>query len=149
MRGRRSFGLLILAAVVLACAATETPDHQVPLTSPGGEAYNLLVFDETDLVTGGESAVWRRDAPSESVTTLPDAHQLEVQWTGGACEHTPTLRVTGGPGAVHFIVNNPEDPNWLPFLPVACPAVGVPLTVKLTFSLPVQPDPVPLEVHWR
>lgn len=141
--------VVAFAAMAWACGSTKPPDLQVPLTSPGGDLYTLSIHDVTGLVTAAHSADWRREAPSEDVTAFPERNELEVTWTGGACQHGPTIQVSGGPSALQLIVNNPDDPNWLPFLPIGCPAVGIPLTVVLTLAVPVQQDAVTLEVQWR
>jgi hypothetical protein len=111
----------------------------------------LRIYDETRLVTAGQSTAWSRPefGASEYAIAFPDMPEIEIGWTGGACEHNPTLHVAGGPGQLLLTIANPVDPNWVPFLPIGCPAVGIPLALRLTMSEPVEQDALRLEVHWR
>lgn len=138
--------LVATLAMPIGCASEPAPTLEVQLTSPGGDAYTLRVYDESGLVTAGQSAEWRRTGPSDSVIAFPETRQLEVGWLGGACHHAPTLTVIGSTSHLSLTVTNPDDPNWLPFLPIGCPSVGVPLTVTLTLTEPVEQDAVDIEV---
>jgi hypothetical protein len=144
---RRNAAVVALAATVAAsCGSIGNPDFQVPITSPGGDSYTLLVYDDSGLVTGARSAPWDRAAPSNTAVAQPETQEVDINWTGGACHHQPTLEVSGQAMHLRLEVRNPSDPQWLPFLPIACPAVGVPLRIILSLSEPVQPIATDLEV---
>lgn len=146
MRQNAAVVALAAAMVAAACGSIGNPDFQVPIASPSGDSYTLLVYDDTGLVTGARSAPWDRAASSDRAVAHPETQEVDINWTGGACHHQPTLEISGQATHLRLEVRNPSDPQWLPFLPVACPAVGVPLRVILSLSEPVQPIAADLEV---
>ena len=141
--------LLAIASLVLACGSGQPPDLVVPLETNAVGDWQLLVFDDSGLVTGGRSVAVRPGERSDGVVAFPDRRELEMTWTGGACSHSPTLVVDGDPVKLRLTVRNPDDPNWLPFLPIGCPSAGVPLTVTLVVSEPVQQDALEIEVVYQ
>ncbi|MEP7378727.1 MAG: hypothetical protein ABI725_04105 [Chloroflexota bacterium] len=144
----RFWGLIVIAAMALACGSTEPPDLQVPLTSGGGEAYTLLVYDATGLVTDVRNLGWQPGEPTDGAFAFPERQQVEIHWIGGACAHRPTLEITGNASDLLVTVTNPADPNFLPFLPIGCPAVGIPLAVTISMSQPIQQQDVGMTEHY-
>ena len=144
MSGRALAGLIAIACV--ACASPVGPPLVVPLDRNEWGGYTLLVYDDSGLVTAARSAQWQPGTASDELIAFPERQELEVGWTGGACSHRPTLKVTGDSSALRLTVGNPNDPQPLPFLPIACPAVGVPLRVALSLSEPVAQNAVGIEV---
>jgi len=80
------------------------------------------------------------------VFVRPERNELEIAWIGGACSHRPTVTLSGTSAALHIEVDNPPDPNFLPFLPIACPAVGLPAGVTLSLREPIAPAAVAFEI---
>jgi hypothetical protein len=109
--------------------------------------FAALVFDSTGLVTGGRY-LDRGDGPwpGETAIARPERSEIDIAWTGGACSHRPTVTLSGTSAALHIGVDNPPDPNFLPFLPIACPAVGLPAGVTLSLREAVAPAAVDLEI---
>jgi hypothetical protein len=143
------FAVPVLVAILSACASGPPADFDVPLTSPGGDAYRLLIYDGSGLVTAARSNQCFPDCRTDEVLALPERLELEIGWTGGACHHQPTLEVAGDSAHLRVDVRNPADPNWVPFLPIGCPAVGVPLRVTLSLAEPVEGIVIDLEVHYE
>ena len=140
--------LAAMATFAMACSAVPAPDLEVALTTPSGESYRLLIYDDSSLVTEARSNQCFPNCRTDEVLALPERLELEIAWTGGACHHQPTLEIAGDSAHLRVDVRNPADPNWLPFLPIACPAVGVPLRVTLALTEPVEEVAVDLEVHY-
>jgi hypothetical protein len=108
----------------------------------------LLVYDGSGLVTAARSADRQPGAVGDGVVAFPERNELEIGWTGGACSHRPTLTVTGDASALHLSLANPDDPQPLPFLPIGCPAVGIPLAATISLHEPVAQDAVSIEVNY-
>ena len=144
----RAAAAFAIGAVVMACSSVEPADFEVPLISPGGDPYTLLVYDDSNLVSGGRPIEWQAASQIDDVLAFPDRREIEVGWTGGACQHKPSLEISGNATHLRIDVFNPSDPNWLPFLPIGCPAVGVPLRVSLSLTEPVQEIAVDVQVHY-
>ena len=122
------------------------PSFAVPLENNEWGAYELFVYDQSGLVTGVRSL---EKAPGMAdVVAHPERNEIEFAWTGGACSHRPTLHVTGSPLDLTLIVSNPSDPQFLPFLPIACPAVGIPLAATISLAVPVDQSSVEQEVNY-
>lgn len=140
--------LATLFALVACGGLPLTPPTQiVDLAQNDFGRFVLLVYDASGLVTGGRPAQSRPGA-SGAVTAVPERQELEVAWTGGACSHQPTLEVSGDSSALRLVVRNPQDPQLLPFLPMACPAVGILLRVTLSLTEPVEQDAIGIEVSY-
>jgi hypothetical protein len=120
----------------------------VPLEPSDWGQHTLLIYDDSRLVTAARSAQRQPGAAREGVTAFPERNKLEIGWTGGACSHRPTLIVTGDASALRLTVANPDDPQALPFLPIACPAVGIPLAATISLREPVAQDAVSIEVNY-
>lgn len=137
--------LLAVALLVFAagCGGAR-PTLTVPLEISWDGDFELLVYDASGLVTGARQAETASFGLS-SVTARPDQSEIDVSWTGGACSHRPTAMVSGTPDALRIEVDNADDPNLVPFLPIACPAVGLPFTVTLSVSAPVAQEAITFE----
>jgi hypothetical protein len=135
--------LLALAFVASGCGGPR-PTVVVPLVIEWGGDFALLVYDASGLVTGARQA----ENPSfglDSATARPGQSEIDVSWIGGACSHRPTASVSGTAEAFRIEITNVADTNLVPFLPIACPAVGLPFTVTLSLSAPVAQDALAFE----
>lgn len=142
-------GILAIALAASACAFSRAPTLAVPLDMDWEGDFAVLVFDSTGLVTGGRqlelgAGPW----PGGAAIARPEMSEIDIAWTGGACSHRPTVTVSGTSDALLIAVANPEDPNFLPFLPVGCPAIGLPAGITLSLSQPILPDAVDLEISY-
>ena len=108
----------------------------VPLATDWNGDFALLVYDSTGLVIGARQAEIV-SAELGSATARPGQSEIDVSWTGGACSHRPTARTSGTAAAFRIEIANTADTNLVPFLPVACPAVGLPFSVTLSLGAPV------------
>ena len=136
---------LTVALVAASCGvAIPPPTLAVPLGTNDFGEYALLVYDDSGLVTGGLAEALPAFGTS-GIVASPERQELHVAWTGGACSHRPTLRVSGTSASLRLEVANPMDPQ-LPFVPISCPAVGIPFGLTLSLSEPVGEDAVTLEV---
>lgn len=140
--------IALLTATVLACSGVVPPSFVVPLRPNEWGDYALLVYDGSGLVTNARAAERRPGVAPQDVIAAPDRMELEVGWTGGACSHRPILEITGNSDALRLVIANPNDPQPLPFLPISCPAVGVPLRVTLLLNDPVTQEAVSVEVTY-
>lgn len=147
MMPRRIAALIVLAALLHACATT-APDFSVPLGNQGFGDHQVDVFDSTGLVTGARAETLPPGEPRGEVVAHPERLELQIGWLGGACSHRPTVLISGTAEALRITVTNPNDPQPLPFLPIACPAVGIPMGVTLSLTRPVEQDAVGVEVQW-
>ena len=134
-----------LALTMLGCASA--PSGGVPLESNEWGEYSLTVEDASGLVTAVRGADGPPGAPDGAVA-LPEQREVQLRWIGGACSHRPVLEVSGSSDDLRLAISNPPDPQPLPFLPISCPAVGVPLGAVLTLSEPVDQDAIGLEVTY-
>lgn len=144
---RRLAAMLALAALLQACASV-APDFTVPLGDQGFGDHQVDVFDPTGLVTGAKAEMLPPGDPHGEVVAHPDRMELQIGWLGGACSHRPTIQIGGTAAALRITITNPNDPQPIPFLPIACPAVGIPMGVTLTLTQPVEQDAVEVEVQW-
>ena len=137
--------VLALAACGAACSPAPAVPLIVPIAHESWGDYLVRVYDDSGLVLGARPSGQRgvRD-----FAAFPDERRLEINWMGGACSHGPTVSISGTAERLDVVVDNPADPQWLPFLPVTCPAVGVPLGVNISLSEPVQQDAVGLSVNY-
>jgi hypothetical protein len=141
MRGLR---LALAMVLVVACGAPR-PTFTVPLEIDWDGAFELLIYDASGLATGAQQA----DNVSfelHAVTARPQESELDISWLGGACSHRPTVQISGTAEALRIELANPADVNLIPFLPIACPAVGLPFAVTLSLSAPVAQEAISLEV---
>ena len=120
------------------------PTLVVPLGANDFGQYALLVYDDSGLVTGGRAEP-PPDIGMSGIVASPERQELHIAWIGGACAHRPTLRVSGTAASLRLELTNPPDPR-LPFVPISCPAVGIPLGVTLSLSEPVGEEAVTFEV---
>lgn len=135
--------LLILVMVAAGCGAPR-PTVTVPLEIGWDGDFALLVYDESGLVTGARQAEIEFSGLS-AATSRPDDHQIDISWTGGACSHRPTAHVSGTADAFRIELVNNADVNLVPFLPIGCPAVGLPFSVTLSLTAPVAQPAVAFE----
>ncbi len=142
----RATGTIAIASAVLACGSVGTPDLVVPLETMAQGDWELLVYDDSGLVAGARSAQLQPGIQRDDVIAFPDKRELEIGWIGGACSHRPTLEVAGDSAHLRLELRNPSDPQLLPFLPIACPAVGIPLRVTISLNQPVQQIAADVEV---
>lgn len=137
-----------LSTVVQACGVGPAPDFAAPFAVESWGGYEVLVYDDSGLVTGASAAsAWFPD-PSGDVVAHPDAKEVQVGWLGGACSHRPTIHITGNATDLEIAIGNPSDPQLIPFLPVSCPAVGIPMVVTLLLSESVEQDAVDVAVNY-
>jgi hypothetical protein len=130
--------ILTLALIVVALMATLVacvPPNGVVLRSGEWGTHTLLVDDRTGLLAEVRAATWETGVPLDEATVSEDGMPITIHWTGGACEHSPTLTVSGDAAALSLVVRNPPDETIGP--PAPCPAVGIPLGAVLTLSEPV------------
>ena len=132
--------LVVCLFVIAGCAAGELPyppNMTIPLPENEWGKFALLVYDESGLVTAGESAGANvNGAEPTSVTAEPEHRQLVVSWTGGACSHQPYLRLRGNAQNLDLVIAPaPVEISLTPA--IQCPAVGILETVTLTLSEPV------------
>jgi hypothetical protein len=127
---------------VAGCAAGELPyppTLKIPLPDNEWGKFTLLVYDETGLVTGGQSgrAAAANGAQPSAVTADPERNELVVEWTGGACSHLPYLRLRGNANNLDLVIA--PAPIEISLSPaIQCPAVGILETVTLTLTQPVE-----------
>lgn len=143
--GRRTRALALAAVLVAAsCGSAGPPPSLVaPLGTNDFGQYALLVYDDSGLVTGGRALHQGPGRHLSGVVAFPERQELEIGWTGGACAHRPTLRLSGTSASLRLVISNPTEPQ-LPF--VGCPAVGIPFAITLSLAEPVAQDAVVLEV---
>jgi hypothetical protein len=110
---------------------------KVPLPENEWGKFTLLVYDDSGLVISGESAARGPDGVTPTtVTAQPELNRLVVTWTGGACSHQPYLRLRGDPTDLDIVIAPaPVEISLSPA--IQCPAVGLPQSVTLTLSEPV------------
>jgi hypothetical protein len=112
------------------------PDLTIELPENEWGTFALLVYDESGLVIGGQSAAPGSDGTVPSaVAAQPERNELVVTWTGGACSHQPYLRVRGDARDLNLVIA--PAPIEISFTAADCPAVGIPQTVTLSLSGPV------------
>ena len=138
---------LVLAVFALspsACGFGPAADFEVPITRGSAETWTLLINDDSGLVTGGRSAEAPRSEPNDGVVAFPDHREVEIGWTGGACEHRPRMQISGDVDRLRIDVYNPRDAFTL-----SCPSIGILLRVRLSLTEPVDTDAIDLEVHYE
>ena len=136
---------MVTLAAMSCGPAGPAPSLIVPLRTNGIGEYALLVYDDTGLVTGGRAREQQPGLATDGVLAFSERQELEIGWTGGACAHRPTLRVSGTAAFFQLVIDNPQEPQ-LPF--VSCPAVGIPLGVTLSVREPVTQAAVTLEITY-
>lgn len=137
----------LILVLTFAAACTFGPTAGVPIAANGWGEYSLLLHDASGIVTGLRGG-GVPPAGRDGAVAVPERSEVEVRWTGGACSHQPVLEVAGSANDLRMVIRNPHDPQPLPFLPISCPAVGVPLGVVLVLSEPVAQNAIQLEVMY-
>lgn len=135
--------LLVVALFVVACGAPQ-PTFLVPLDIAWGGDFALLVYDASGLVTGAQQAE-NKSFDLHAATALPDENQIDISWLGGACSHRPTAQISGTAEALRIELASPADANLVPFLPIDCPAVGLPFVVTLSLTAAVEQEAITVE----
>ena len=135
--------LLVVALLVVACGGVR-PTLTVPLEISWDGDFELLVYDASGLVTGAQQAE-NVSFELASVAARPEQSEIDVAWTGGACSHRPTAQISGTADSFRIELVNTPDVNLVPFLPIGCPAVGLPFTVTLSLSDPVAQEAITFE----
>ncbi len=132
----------LLEALVVACTPSLAPPSVViPLPENGFGQFELWVYGDSGLVTGGRAnAAAARGAWELEVIAFPESNELEVAWMGGACSHRPVLGVTGDATSLRLELT-PSPIEWT-FFPQGCPAVGLFFSVTITLSAPVEQDAI-------
>ena len=131
----RSAVAVVALLAAAACGAAGPQPLVVPVAANEWGQFTMTVYDESGLVTGAHPKE-QQPLPNDLVA-LPDRREIEVGWIGGACAHAAVLRVRGDPLDLGIELAVHDDPQ-LPFLPIACPAIGIPLRVTLSLSAPVE-----------
>lgn len=140
-RGLVSSFLLLVTASACIPTSLVPPSVIVPLPENDFGEFELWVYEELGLVTGGRANPEARQGSADfEVTAHPERNELDVAWIGGACAHRPTLSVTGGQDALRLELR-PAPIEWS-LTPLDCPAVGLLFGVTLTLSAPVEQDAV-------
>ena len=139
------FVLIATVSIVAGCSSVGAPDLVVPLETTAVGDWQLLVYDDSGLLTDARSAPVRPGDRQDGAIASPDGRELEINWTGGACSHRPTLQVTGSSTNLRLEMRNLSEPQ---LLPLACPAAGLRLQVTIELSEPVAQTAVAFEVRY-
>ena len=131
----------VLALAVIGCGAA-TP--ALPIAQNEFGQFSLQMNDQSGLVDAVRPVEPDSVGPHGAVA-MPEPKEIEIRWLGGACAHVSVLNVTGSAQDLSVEVRTPNDPQLLPFLPVSCPAVGVPMGVVLSLSEPVAANAIDFE----
>lgn len=104
------------------------------------DAEPVSLTDTTGLVVG--IRVVPADPALDGAASIPGRpNALLVSWTGGACEAHVRLALTTSPAG--FKVTIDADPSLGGML--GCPAVGIPRTIEIELSQPIEPSRVFVE----
>jgi hypothetical protein len=134
-----------LSLTLLGCSTALTGG--VPIGSNEWGEYSLLVRDLSGIVTEVRGVQGPPGGPDGAIAD-PERLEIRVAWTGGACSHQPVLVVVGSAKDLILAISNPHDPQLLPFLPVSCPAVGIPLQAVVALNEPVAQDAIDFTVTY-
>ena len=133
---------LCVVLLVAACSATRPPyppDFSVALQPTEVGEFVLDVYDSAELLVDAQiNPDSTGGAMRSAVVARPEARQIDVSWTGGACAHRPFLHVRGGTDDLDLeLVPDPSDLN-LVVAERGCPAVLLMFSVTLTLAEPVE-----------
>jgi hypothetical protein len=132
---------IVAALVVASCSLGAAPTLTIPLDIPWGPGFSVLVFDTSRLVAGGRQLPANNAGDFMSAAIAhPERNEIDINWTGGACTHHPTVSLTGTANDLAIKVGTPSDPGPIPFIPIEkdCPLIGLFMGVTLTLSAPVE-----------
>ena len=132
-----------VASIVSGCGFADT-DLKTVIERPGYSFY-LRVYDDTGLVTEVQPGPAPDPATDGTATAYPDREWIVVSWTGGACNRTPTINVSGSSSDLLISVEPDASRDLLPHFE-GCPTVGIPLTATLLMSTPVLQEDIRTEI---
>ena len=127
---RRALTATAFAIVVMGCALLPSGPTVVTLRGPDG-SYELPValYDPAGLVSTVEAAAPDTTGPNAALTQV-DADSAVLQWLGGACDRRAQINVHAQDRTISLAVRTDEAFG-------ACPALGIPRAVTITFREPI------------
>ncbi|MDL2335206.1 MAG: hypothetical protein QFC55_04150 [Chloroflexota bacterium] len=124
---------MVAALTLASCSLGPAPTLALPLDLTWGPGFSVLVFDSTQLVSGGRQLPFNNaDNFGDSATAHPERNEIDITWMGGACTHHPTVTLAGTADALTIQVATPNDGAAFPFLPMSCAAIGLFMGVTLS-----------------
>lgn len=144
----------LLLAVLAGCAVWRPPNLTTTFPPVPGDLeigpLQVVLLDRTGLATAVDIAIDHDVALGFGATGVieevpGDASAVLVSWLGGACSERARLVLHDGSGRYQLGIR--EDPTLLGML--GCAAMGVPRSITIKFSQPIDPALVSVEVTYR
>lgn len=144
----------LLLAVLAGCAAWQPPNLTATFPAVPGDVdigpLRVVLRDRTGLATGIDIATGQEVAlgfprPGLFEAVPGDPNAAFVSWIGGACSERARLVFLDANGGYELGIR--EDPTLMGM--IGCPAVGVPRSVRIRFSQPIEPALVSVSVTYR